>query len=301
MFMPHVFDKNISRKDFLIKSLKIGGAIVTWAVLHENSLGKNKNDPVHFALLSDTHVKAYQNEQYRGFFPAKNFEVVIEQVSAIKPEGMIINGDVARLKGELGDYASIKQHLSVFDNDIPVFMALGNHDNRDNFYKIFGDGVIGKQEGVNKHVAVLEYPAVRFILLDSLMYVNKTPGLLGKSQRLWLERFLPTSDKKSTFLFVHHTLNDGDVDLLDADRLFDIIIPHKNVKAIFYGHSHIYNIGERQKLKLINIPAVGYNFIDSQPVGWLEARMTPDSGMFTLHAIGGNMEHDGEVTEVKWR
>ena len=236
-----------------------------------------------------------------AFFPAKNFETVIEQVSAVKPEGMIINGDVARLKGELGDYASIKQHLTVLDKDIPVYMALGNHDNRDNFYNIFGDIVTGKQEVNNKHVLVLEYPAVRFILLDSLMYVNKTPGLLGKSQRLWLERFLKTSDKKSTFLFVHHTLNDGDVDLLDVDRLFDIIVPHKNVKAIFYGHSHIYSIRERQKLKLINIPAVGYNFIDSQPVGWLEARITPDSGAFTLHAIGGNVENDGEMKEVKWR
>ena len=71
--MPQVIDENISRKDFLIKSLKIGGAIVTWNVIHFNALGKNKYDPVHFALLSDTHVRAYQNEQYRGFFSRQKF------------------------------------------------------------------------------------------------------------------------------------------------------------------------------------------------------------------------------------
>jgi 3',5'-cyclic AMP phosphodiesterase CpdA len=299
--MPHVIQRNISRKDFLIKSLKITGVIVTWGAVHEAAIADNTTKPIHLALLSDTHVKAYQNEQYRGFYPAKNFETVIEQVSAIKPEGMIINGDVARLEGELGDYASIQQHLSALDDNIPVYMALGNHDHRENFYNVFGTGVTGKQEVHNKHVLVLEYPSIRIILLDSLMYVNKTPGLMGKAQRLWLEKYLESSDKKPTFLFVHHTLNDGDGALLDVDRLFDIIVPYRKVKAIFYGHSHIYNIQERRKLKLINIPAVGYNFIDSQPIGWLEARITPKSGVFKLHAIGGNMEHDGEVTEVKWR
>ena len=137
--MPQVYHKNISRKDFLIKSIKIGGAIVTWGTVYETTFAGNTDRPIHMALLSDTHVKAYQNEQYRGFFPAKNFEMVIEQVSAVKPEGMIINGDVARLAGELGDYTSIKQHLTALDANIPVFMALGNHDDRNNFYNIFDD------------------------------------------------------------------------------------------------------------------------------------------------------------------
>jgi 3',5'-cyclic AMP phosphodiesterase CpdA len=300
--MPHIIDNNISRKEFLIKSIKIGGALITWGALRETSFANDTNKRVHLALLADTHVKAYQNEQYRGFFPARNFETVIQQVNTVKPQGMIINGDVARLEGELGDYTAIRKYLSAMDENIPVYMALGNHDNRDNFNNIFGrEGAQGLQDIRNKHVLVIEYPEIRCILLDSLMYVNKTPGLLGKSQRMWLEQYLEESDKKMTFLFVHHTLNDGDGDLLDADRLFNILRSHRKVKAIFYGHSHIYSVNERDKLKLINIPAVGYNFIDSQPVGWLEARISRDSGLFKLHAIGGNVEDDGEVTEVKWK
>ena len=299
--MPHIIQKKISRKSFLVKSFKIGGAIATWGVVYEYTLADNKQNPVHLALLSDTHVKAYQNEQYRGFFPAKNFEVVIEQVSKAKPESMIINGDIARLEGELGDYTAISQHLAALDEHIPIFMTLGNHDRRSNFFNIFGGSFEGSQEVQNKHVLVIEYPWVRFILLDSLMYVNKTPGLLGNTQRMWLEKYLEHSDKKPVFLFVHHTLNDGDSDLLDVDRLYNIILPHKKVKAIFYGHSHIYKITEKHKLKLINLPAVGYNFIDSQPIGWIEANISPESGLFTLHAIGGNMEKDEEITELKWR
>jgi len=298
--MPHIISSDISRKDFLRKSVKIGGALATWGMFYELSHGAT-NSSIHLAILSDTHMAAYKNEQYRGFFPSKNFEQVLNQVSERNPEAMIITGDIARLTGELGDYSAIQKHLQSLKREMPVLMALGNHDNRFNFYDIFKDNSQNKQNVFNKHVLVVDYGQVRIILLDSLLYVNKTAGFLGKEQRNWLVKYLDTSDNKPVFLFVHHTLNDGDTDLLDAERLFSIVKKNKKVKAIFYGHSHIYKITEMNKIKLINIPAVGYNFIDSQPVGWLEAKISPEKGVFTLHAIGGNIENDGQVSEVKWR
>lgn len=298
--MPHIISANISRKEFLKKSVKIGGTLATWGMFYEVAHG-DTNSSIHLAILSDTHVAAYNNEQYRGFFPSKNFEQVLSQVSESNPEAMIITGDIARLKGELGDYSAIQKQLQSLSNEMPVLMALGNHDNRINFYDIFKDQAQNKKEVFNKHVLVVDYGQIRVVLLDSLMYVNKTPGFLGQEQRYWLAKYLDSSDNRPVFLFVHHTLNDGDTDLLDAERLFNVVKKHKKVKAIFYGHSHIYKITERNKIKLINVPAVGYNFIDSQPVGWLEARISPEKGVFTLHAIGGNVENDGQVSEVKWR
>ena len=298
--MPHIISSNISRKEFLKKSVRIGGTLATWGLFYERSQGAEATS-VHLAILADTHVAAYKNEQYRGFFPSKNFQTVLDQVSEKNPETMIITGDVARLKGELGDYSAIQDQLQTLNQDIPVLMALGNHDDRKNFYDIFKDSVRDKQKVFNKHVLVMDYGSIRIILLDSLMFVNKTPGFLGKEQRNWLQEYLEKSDDKPVFIFVHHTLNDGDNDLLDAERLFGILKKQNKVKAIFYGHSHIYSFTERDNLKLINIPAVGYNFIDSQPVGWLEARLSAEKGIFTLHAIGGNMEDNGKLTEIEWR
>jgi hypothetical protein len=59
---------------------------------------------------------------------------------------------------------------------------------------------------------------------------------------------------------------------LDTDRLFDLLRPHRHVKAIFYGHSHVWELGRHDRLQLINLPAVGYNFNDKDPVGWVDAR-----------------------------
>ncbi len=54
----------------------------------------------------------------------------------------------------------------------------------------------------------------------------------------------------------------------------------------------------RQSKHIINLPAVGYNFSDAEPVGWAQANLTAKGGDFTLHAIAGNKDKDGSVTKL---
>jgi Icc protein len=298
--MPGILNAPISRKTFIKQGLKYAGALSAAGLYYRFAQAKGNSRQLHLALLSDTHVKAYKNEQYRGFFPYENMQTAVNEVIGITPELMLINGDVARLDGQLGDYVAIQEILSEAAN-IPVIMTLGNHDHRENFYNIFGDEGEEKQPVTNKHVLVLERPDLQLILLDSLMYVNKTPGFLGMEQRNWLQSFLEKTDERPIFVFFHHTPYEGDGDLLDSERLFDILQPHKKVKAVFYGHSHVYNFSSRGHIQMINLPAIGYNFTDSQPIGWIEARINNRKGTFLLHAIGGNLEKNGEVKEIFWK
>jgi Icc protein len=297
--MPFILGRPIDRKTFLKTALTYAGALSSSGLFYQFARVKENTGDLHVALLSDTHIRAYKSEQYRGFFPYENLELAVKQINDKAPEMILINGDVARLDGQLGDYVAIQEILSEL-SDIPVAMTLGNHDDRENFYNIFGEKGIGKQSIKDKHVLVIERPDLRLILLDSLMYVNKTPGWLGMEQREWLKTFLEQADDRSVFVFFHHTPYEGDGDLLDSDRLFDILSSYKKVKAVFYGHSHVYNISERGHIKLINLPAVGYNFMDNQPVGWIEARINKQKGTFLLHAIRGNMENDGKIREIIW-
>ena len=180
-------------------------------------------------------------------------------------------------------------------------MALGNHDNRENFLNIFGKTPDLKQFVKDKYIIIVKRPPIRLIILDSLFYVNKVPGLLGKAQRQWLENYLKECDDTPTILCFHHTLGDDDGDLLDVTRLFSTIKPIRKVKAIVYGHSHAYGFSEFEGIHLINLPAVGYNFSDTEPVGWVEAKLTAKGGDFTLYAIAGNKNKDGSVKKLTWR
>jgi hypothetical protein len=96
-------------------------------------------------------------------------------------------------------------------------------------------------------------------------------------------------------------LEDGDDDLLDVLHLFRMIGPVQKVKAIVYGHSHVYGFSQFEGIHLINLPAVGYNFNDTDPVGWVQARLTANGGDFTLHVAGGNADTDGRLTRLTWR
>jgi hypothetical protein len=83
-------------------------------------------------------------------------------------------------------------------------------------------------------------------------------------------------------------------------RLFELIRPHKQVKAIFYGHSHEYAFAENDGVHLVNLPAVGYNFKDTEPVGWVDARFTAQGVELVLKAFTGDRSKDGKATSLVW-
>ncbi len=255
----------------------------------------------HWALLSDTHIPANAEDSYRGFKPVENLKTVAAQVAAAKPESAFICGDLARLEGLPADYEQLKGLLAPVTDKAPTAMILGNHDNRKNFLAGFSSSQKGTQSVQGKHVLVVDGPAVRFVFLDSLLQSNVTPGQLGKAQRSWLSEFLKNSNDKPTMIAVHHPPDDGDGSLTDFQFLFQIVKPHKKVKAIFYGHSHVYRYDVMDGIHLVNLPAIGYNFSDDQPVGWVDSVLTAQGGDFTLHAIGGNREKDGKTVSLKWR
>lgn len=288
--MPFAHLPSLSRRAF---TLTLAGAGL--------SVLRAQTSLEHWALLSDTHIPSDPANGHRGFSPTENLSKIVPQIVAAAPEAALICGDAARLDGQPGDYAVLKKLLSPLMQKTPVAIALGNHDHRKNFLDAFGPSPAGAQSVQNKHVVVLEGKAVRVIVLDSLITPNFTPGLLGRTQREWLARFLASSDDRPTLLFVHHTLDDTDGALLDSPRLLDVLRPHRKVKAIFYGHSHTYRYDMWEHVHLVNLPAIGYNFRDTEPVGWIDARLTPQGGRFTLRALAGNRENDGKTVELNWR
>jgi 3',5'-cyclic AMP phosphodiesterase CpdA len=299
--MAETFFKPMNRRSFIKTSLAAFGTLITLNSGCSTGLMKSDEKETRLALLADTHIPEDVENNYRGFYPYRNLEKVVPDLVSNSLDGVLIAGDLARLTGQPGDYANLRQLLNPLAEKMWGYMALGNHDNRENFFKVFYDIFRDKPDLKGKHVTVIKMASTRVIMLDSLLYTNKVPGLLGKAQRQWLEDFLKECDETPTILCFHHTLSDGDGDLLDVPRLFSMIAPIRKVKAIVYGHSHVYGFSEFEGIHLINLPAVGYNFSDSDPVGWVQARLTNRGGDFVLHAIAGNKDMDGSVTKLAWR
>jgi Icc protein len=255
-------------------------------------------DCTRWALLSDTHVAADPENRYRGFFPYLNLQEVATQIADKLPDRIVISGDLARLKGETDAYENFKTLLAPVARQRPIHLGLGNHDDREDFFRAFKSPTAADMAIENKHIVEAEAGPVRLIVLDTLLHVNGTAGELGLSQRSWLETFLRRCDNKPTILFLHHTLSS---DLLDTRPLLEIIRPVAKVKAVVYGHSHRYEFSTDAGIHLINLPATGFNFVGTQPVGWVEAKLTKKGGEFTLHAIGGDRSADRQTQKLVWR
>jgi len=299
--MGVILGMSINRRNFMKAGLAAAGGIFC---LGKQTVFGSQNAAkkvTRLVFLSDTHIPADVENTYRGFFPYQNLQKVVPDIVSARPDGVVITGDLARLTGEPGDYENLKNLLNPIVETTNITLALGNHDNRENFLKVFDKNPDNKRPVRGKHVVVVDTGPVRLIILDSMLYVNKGQGLLGKAQRQWLENYLNNCDDKPAILCFHHTLGDGDGDLLDVPRLFNMIKSIRKVKAIIYGHSHVYDFAKFKGIHLINIPAMGYNFSDSEPVGWIEARLTANGGDFTLRTAGGNEEEDGSIKKLIWR
>ena len=163
-------------------------------------------DRTRWALLSDTHIADDPENCYRGFYPYRNLQEVTAQIAYSPLDGVVITGDLARLKGEPGAYENLKALLAPVAWR-PIHLGLGNHDDRENFFRTFADGYNAAEVVENKHVIATQTGPVRLIVLDTLLNVNALSGKLGAQQRTWLQTVLQMHDDTPTVLFLHHTPN----------------------------------------------------------------------------------------------
>ncbi len=258
--------------------------------------------PFRVALLSDTHIAADPKDTFRGFSPHANLRKAVDQVSAGQFQMLLVNGDMARQLGKPDDYKAFTSFIDPLAEKIPLVATLGNHDDRKNARAALTRRA-GEIEPVQqKLVTTIDAGDLRFILLDSLLATNVTPGQLGKSQRTWLSEYLDAQTAKPVIVFVHHQPDpDNDGALVDAARLLDILAPRPAVKALVFGHTHVYSLDKFKDVHLINLPAVGYNFADGNPVGWMEGAFSKQGLDLKLHAFAGEMKDDGKSVNLSWR
>ncbi len=288
-------DRGLNRRQFLKSGL--AWAVGVAALGPTRLLGDDRDQCTRWAFLSDTHVAPDPDNRYRGFYPYRNLREIAGQIAYNPPDGIIVTGDLARLRGQTAAYDNLKTLLAPVTEQRPVYLGLGNHDKRNDFTEVFGGSTDVGMTVENKCVAAAVAGPMRLIVLDSLI-MDRAAGLLGRPQRTWLKNFLEACDDRPTILFFHHRPR---IDLLDTRRLFDIIAPCAKVKAVVYGHSHKFRFSQYKGIHLINLPATGYNMSGKQPVGWVEARLTDKGGQFTLHALWGNRKLNGCTENLCWR
>ena len=293
----------INRRNFLKGTLAISAA----GVLHLPALASPKKaiDPNRFAFLSDIHIR---NEPIREVYTPDHLAKNAEQILAAPdlPVAVVVCGDCACLKGNPEDYALLAKLLKPLrEAGVPVYLILGNHDNRDAMWNALPEQ---KENGFGsfeepKHIKVVSAPNVNLFLLDSKVTGDFGLGRMGQDQLQWLDKYLEQHKDKPAIFMAHHDPTDGGIALKDYTDLYAVLAKHPQAKGYFFGHLHQWFQKQNKEHKLweVCLPTSAYVFNESEPLGWVDARFKPQGVALTLNTMDKKDPRYGKVVELAWQ
>ena len=288
--------------------LWLGGATRGVAGVEQDGAkgGAGAVDPHRFALFSDTHIWAKRDEVVRGVAMAKNLKQACDESlsgDGARPAAAMICGDCAYLTGEPGDYAVLVELLQPLRKaGVPVHMAMGNHDQRANFWKAFSPAEGAKMLVDQRQVSIVPSPRANWFVLDSLDVTNKTPGVCGEKQLAWLSQALDQHADKPAIVMVHHNPDEREQPsgLVDTAALYAALESRKHVKALFFGHTHNWSVTERKGLHLINLPPTAYVFGEGKPNGWVDVQLLEGGMKLQLRCLDANHALHNKTHDLRW-
>lgn len=157
--------------------------------------------PVKIIHLSDPHLVRPGQVLY-GLDPRARLDACVTHVNARHADAdlCVVSGDLAS-HGELAAYENLRQGLKALT--VPWRLALGNHDDLDNFLKIFPEAS-SEMPGF-LHYAV-DARGVRLLVVDTRDVSGRAPrhgGWLCKARLRWLQDSL-ASASGPVLVVMHH-------------------------------------------------------------------------------------------------
>ncbi|MEM3089838.1 MAG: metallophosphoesterase family protein [Candidatus Nitrosotenuis sp.] len=189
--------------------------------------------------LSDIHVGSQFQEAV--------FEKVIQEVNELKPDAVIVTGDLTN-EGLAKEYEKAKKLLARL-NTGKIIAISGNHDYRNTGYLLF-----------KKHFpfeTVNELGSDIVVVTIGTARPDRDEGEVGYRQNLWLERTMKKYENKIKILAMHHHLigipdtGSARVEVIDAGDVLRTILSTK-VNLVLCGHKHRPWIWNLKELSIVN-------------------------------------------------
>lgn len=238
--------------------------------------------------ISDPHIVGEGTLAYGRIDTPRMLERCVGKILALprRPDAVIATGDLTD-HGTAEEYGLLRELLVPLT--MPVYLAVGNHDDRGALQAAFPDHphLVGENRFVQYTVEDLD---VRLVVLDTL--VPGAPGGALCAQRLgWLDQRLAESDRP-TVIAQHHPPFRTGMTTMDAMTLADpaaeaaVVGRYGHVERIISGHYH-RNIQARFAGTVASVcPSIAHQLLlDLMPGA--DIRFTFEPSGFHLHLWNG--------------
>ncbi len=222
---------------------------------------KHISDPFFFIQITDPQFGMHESDM--GFSKETIlYEKAVEIINKLKPEFLVITGDLVNNKDNREQMTEFKRITSGISSEIPVFYSPGNHD-------------IG-QPPTQKDIEMFKseyghdrfsfkYKKNLFIGLNSCI-IKANTKILEAEQFEWLKSELIKGKKaRHIFIFTHYPffINSFDepesysnIDINTRERYL-LLFKEFNVDALFAGHLHNNASAKFGNIDVITTSAVG--------------------------------------------
>lgn len=232
--------------------------------------------------FSDSHLFASTDGKLLGMNTDDSLDRVLDLIETEQPaiDLLLATGDLSQ-DASIASYQRLIGKLQRFT--APCYWLEGNHDitapMRD---------ALGSPD--NMSPCVVHLGNWDIVMLDSTI-PYEVPGELDDGDLAFLERSLQAAGGRQVMVCLHHHPIPLGCDWLDtqvvssADRFFDVIDRHDNVRAIVWGHVHQEYAGERRGVSLYAVPSTCVQF-KPQSIDFAVDDIAPGYRWFDLYDDG---------------
>lgn len=194
-----------------------------------------------FIVMSDLHLVP-EGELSLTLDTAARLEHAVEAVNARYGDAdfCVLAGDLA----DHGEAAAYRRLKGIIDRlSIPVFITLGNHDDRPTFLDVFGSQHAAETGKVDK---VIDIKGYRVILLDS-SEPGRVDGVLTEGQIGWLRARLDEAAAMPVIVILHHNANalhieSDNIRIVEEGPFLDALQTHPDIRQVIAGHVHLTSV-----------------------------------------------------------
>ena len=240
--------------------------------------------------ISDPHVVKEGTLAYGRIDTPRMLERCVSKILALprRPDAVVATGDLTD-HAVAEEYAVLRKLLAPLSAQVPVYLAVGNHDDRDALRAEFPDHpYLAGHDGFIQYV-VEDFP-VRLVVLDTL--IPGAPGGELCAERLrWLDRTLAASDRPTVVAQHHPPFVTGmammdQMTLVNPDAEAAVIGKYKHIERVICGHYH-RNIQARFAGTIASVcPSSAHQLLlDLEPDSGIRFTFEPSS--FHLHLWNG--------------
>lgn len=252
--------------------------------------------------ITDIHLERETGGRLAGMDTDASFAHVLGLLDRLPlaPQLILATGDLAN-NGYPEAYRRVRDAFDA--RPVPWAWLPGNHDERESMERVLGDGAPMER--------VLLAGAWQVILLDSSV-PGEVGGELGEEELARLDTLLAARPDRHALVCLHHQpvpvgcawLDEQAI--ADADRFFEVLGRHPQVRAVLWGHVHQDYNAERAGLRLLASPSTCIQFapqsagfrLDDRKPGLRVLDLQPDGSLRTevLRIEGVELGFDRECT-----